>query len=108
MDTPGVSNFFLEATVPYSRESIAAFLGREAPEHFVAKETAALMADRAFQRALFLKVPEYTALGAACTATIKTSVPKHGPHHGWLCIRTNARRFFGWVNLEKEKRSRYT
>src|SRR5690242_5062111 len=63
---PGASATVLEALVPYSRAAMAAFLGEE-PEKATGLETAAAMAERAYDRARrWQSDPDRPALGVAC------------------------------------------
>ncbi len=77
---PGASKTVLEALVPYSGRSLAEFLG-SSPTQSVSIETAAAMAQAAYQRALHLREEETTpVIGLSCTATLATDRPKKGEH----------------------------
>jgi hypothetical protein len=78
----GASRTLLEALVPYDWASFNDFLG-QAPEQYVADETARLMAGRALTRARWLHQEEQL-IGLACTATIATDRPKRGPHRAHI------------------------
>src|SRR4051794_30051014 len=67
---PGASGTVLEAVVPYSREALAALIRAE-PEYSTSPETAALMAERAYERARrWAKAADRPVLGLACTAAL--------------------------------------
>ncbi|MGH8007817.1 MAG: CinA family protein, partial [Candidatus Binatia bacterium] len=73
---PGASRTLLEALIPYSAQSLAEFLGTP-PAHAVSVETAAALAQEAYQRALRLQGEKtLPLLGLSCTATLVTDRPK--------------------------------
>ena len=84
---PGASRTVLEALVPYSDKSMTEFLGAS-PTQAVSIETAAALAQRAYQRACSLReAEEIPVVGLSCTATLVTDRPKKGDHraHVGLC-----------------------
>ena len=54
LGVPGATRTLLEALVPYSEAAFDEFLG-QTPPHYVAADTAALLAGRAFTRARWLE-----------------------------------------------------
>jgi nicotinamide mononucleotide (NMN) deamidase PncC len=86
---PGASKTVLEVLVPYSERSLTEFLGAP-PTQAVSVDTAAAMAQAAYQRALRLREEATTpVIGLSCTATLATDRPKKGDHraHLGLCNR---------------------
>ena len=87
LTVPGASRTVLEALVPYSERSLAEFLG-PLPRQSVSVETAAALAQTAYQRALRLRTDATVpVVGLSCTATLVTNRPKKGAHraHIGLC-----------------------
>jgi nicotinamide mononucleotide (NMN) deamidase PncC len=103
---PGASRTVLEALVPYSDKSMTEFLG-SSPTQAVSLETAAALAQRAYQRACSLRSSqEIPVVGLSCTATLVTDRPKKGEHraHIGLCTSEDTRVFS--LTLEKGARDR--
>src|SRR5215204_5522970 len=71
----GSSRLLLEASDRYSTGSLGELLGH-VPAKSVSLETAALMAHRAYRRAVRLSDGTSSCLGLACTATIATDRAK--------------------------------
>lgn len=65
----GASSWFLESLIPYSKESLVSFLGKE-PDKFVSQETANQMALKSYMRALELNAAPYDAAGLGVTAVL--------------------------------------
>lgn len=103
---PGASRTVLEALVPYSQASQAAFLGK-AVEHSVTAEAGAAFAQAAYRRALELRgsgtVP---VVGLACTAALATDRPKKGDHRAHIGLTTNEGTTVFSVILRKGARDR--
>ncbi len=76
---PGSSRTVLEATDRYAGASLADLIGRM-PEKFVSADTARMMAEFAYRRAMRLTDGSTPCLGVACTATIATDRAKRGSH----------------------------
>lgn len=100
----GASRTLLEALVPYDWASFNDFLG-QAPEQYVAAETARLMAGRALTRARWLHQEE-KLIGLACTATIATDRPKRGPHRAHIAVWQETRIASYSFFLDKGARNR--
>ncbi len=85
----GSSNTILEATDRYATDSLTDLLGSQ-PETFVSVETATAMAQKAYERAVYLVGTSRAAflLGVACTATIATSYTKQGEHHCAIAVQS--------------------
>ncbi len=88
---PGASNTLLECLFPYSKESLADFLGAE-PEKFASEETAMKMAARAWRRGQELVVRQggdvRDVVGLAVTAVIATNRSLRGEHRVFIAART--------------------
>ncbi|HJT31167.1 MAG TPA: hypothetical protein VJ783_03795 [Pirellulales bacterium] len=109
LEVPGASRTVLEAIVPYSPESLAAFLGAR-PEQSCSQRTARAMAMAAYQRALRYVMGEAPApqplAGVACTASLVSDRPKHGPHRVHVALQTATTTLAQSVELVKGRRSR--
>jgi hypothetical protein len=103
---PGASRTLLEALVPYSEKSLAAFLG-VAPAQAVSVETANALAHRAYQRAEQLREhPHVPVRGLSCTATLVTDRPKKGAHRAHVGIDNGAQQRVYSLTLKKGARDR--
>jgi hypothetical protein len=84
---PGASATMLEVLVPYHRAAMTELLGNPA-EKATGPETAAAMAERAFERARrWAEAPERPVLGVGCTAALATNYPKRGDHRAAIAVR---------------------
>ncbi len=101
----GSSQTILEATDRYAATSLADLLGKP-PETFVAVETAAVMAQRAYERAVILRDDAVPVLGMACTATIATQRQKRGAHRCAIAVRTDAGTATYALTLTRGRRDR--
>ncbi len=80
LQVPGASATVLEAVVPYSAESLAAWLGGKF-DQACSESTARAMAMAAFDRARQLSTTNPTMVrGIGATASLATTRPKRGPH----------------------------
>lgn len=87
---PGASRFVLEAQIPYSPEAMFDYLG-ERLDSFCSAQSAATMAERAFERALVFSLSSKTNapfLGASCTAALQTTRERKGGDRAFACIKT--------------------
>jgi nicotinamide mononucleotide (NMN) deamidase PncC len=103
---PGASRTVLEALVPYSDKSMTDFLGAS-PSQAVSIETAAALAQKAYQRACSLQETEaISTVGLSCTAALVTDRPKKGEHraHVGLCTGKDTQVFS--LTLRKGARDR--
>lgn len=109
LEVPGASRTVLEAIVPYSPESLAAFLGAR-PEQSCSQRTARAMAMAAYQRAVRYVIAASPApqplAGVACTASLVSDRPKHGPHRVHVALQTATTTLAQSVELIKGRRSR--
>jgi nicotinamide mononucleotide (NMN) deamidase PncC len=103
---PGASRTLLETLVPYSEKSLLEFLG-SSPVQAVSVETAAALAQAAYQRATTLRTnASVPVIGLSCTATLVTDRPKKGDHraHIGLCTAKQTRVYS--LTLQKGARDR--
>ncbi|HEV7225335.1 MAG TPA: hypothetical protein VGN42_21695 [Pirellulales bacterium] len=111
LETPGASRTVLEAAVPYSAASLAAWLGAK-PEHYCSQRTARAMAMSAYQKARGYALAgdkpcdEATLAGVACTASLASDRPKQGPHRVHLALQTASYTAARSLELQKGRRSR--
>ena len=105
LEVPGGSKVLLEATVPYSEGSLAAWLGSR-PEQFCSSRTARAMAVVAFGRAIRYAAAERQVAGVSCTAGLATDRPKRGPHRAHVAVQTADQTRHWSLELAKEARSR--
>jgi len=105
LEVPGGSRTLLEATVPYSERSLAAWLGSR-PEQFCSSRTARAMAVVAFGRAIRYGAAEPQAAGIACAAALATNRPKRGPHRAHAAVQTASQTWCWSLELAKNARSR--
>ena len=104
---PGASRFVLEAQVPYSPESMFDYLG-EKPEHFCSAETAAVMAERAFERALVFSLSsnaDSPILGISCTAALQTNRERKGNDRAFICLKSRNEEIVRELELASGSRS---
>jgi nicotinamide mononucleotide (NMN) deamidase PncC len=103
---PGASRTVLEALVPYSENSLAAFLGM-VPTRAVSNATAIALAQAAYLRALQLrKEGTIPVIGLACTATLVTDRPKKGSHRVHIGVWNSEAVYTHALVLQKGARDR--
>jgi nicotinamide mononucleotide (NMN) deamidase PncC len=107
LEVPGASRTLLEAVVPYSAPAMAAWLG-SLPEGLCSAATGRAMAMAAFRRTLQFSEAESSATlaGVACTASLASDRPKHGPHRIHIALQTVALTAAWHVQLHKDRRTR--
>jgi len=109
--TPGASAVVLEALVPSARAAVDGMLGGP-QESYCATRTARRLAAAAWQRAGRLAAAEgdvdapARAVGAAVTASLRTSRPKRGDHRVCVAVQTLAATHVAELVLDKDARSR--
>ncbi len=101
----GSSRLLLEASDRYSIDSLSELIGRT-PAKPVSADTAALMAHRAYRRAVGLSDGLSPCVGLACTATIATDRTKRGEHACHVAVETRGGRTDFGVVLTKGGRDR--
>ena len=103
---PGASRTLLEALIPYSEKSLEEFLGTS-PTQAVSAETAAALAQAAYQRATTLRENDTVpVIGLACTAALVTDRPKKGDHRAHIGLCTNEQTLVYSITLRKGARDR--
>jgi nicotinamide mononucleotide (NMN) deamidase PncC len=104
LSVPGGSRTVLEASVPYSEDSLKEYLGR-APESFCSVAASQEMAVRAQQRARRL-APGAPTAGVGCTASLVSDRPKRGDHRFHISVHTGLRTTTHSLTLVKGARDR--
>ena len=104
LTAPGASGTVLEATIPYSAQSMVELLG-ETPLSHCSELVARQLAMSAYIRAKQLSKEE-TLFGVGLTAALKTSTPKRGNHRAYLAIQTGKTTQVWYFPFEKDHRSR--
>ena len=103
--TPGASSVVLECLVPYAREAVDRVLGGP-QESYCSSQTARRLAVMAWQRACGLGATPATAIGVAVTASLRSRLPKRGPHRIVVAVHGLAATSVATLVLHKEARSR--
>lgn len=110
LTVPGASRTVLTALVPYAEGALVEFLGAR-PEQFCSQRTARAMAMAAYQRAVKLRSAasdrDYPVLGVACTASLASEPPKHGPHRFHVAWQSCDTTVCQSVTLVKGRRTRF-
>lgn len=101
----GSSRMLLEASDRYAGGSLSELVGR-APDKPVSAETAAMMAHRAYRRAVRLSDTASPCIGLACTATIATDRTKRGDHACHVAVQDALGRSDYGLVLTKGSRDR--
>lgn len=103
---PGASRTVLEALVPYSQASQAAFLG-QAVDQSVTAEAGAALAKAACRRAIELREStNVPVIGLACTGALATDRPKKGDHRAHIGLTTSEGTTVSSLILQKGARDR--
>lgn len=105
LTTPGASGVVLECLVPYAREAIDRLLGGP-QESYCSTRTARRLAVMAWQRGCGLGVPPASVIGIAATASLRSGVPKSGPHRIVVAVHTLDTTSVATLVLQKDARSR--
>jgi len=104
---PGASRLVLEVQVPYSAKTLFDYLGEEV-EQACSAQTAALMAGRAFERAVVFTLnepPGVSVLGIACTAALQTNRQRRGEERAYLHIKSRKKEVARKVEFKATDRS---
>ncbi len=109
LTVPGASRTVLTALVPYAEGALVPFVGGR-PEQFCSQRTARAMAMSAYYEAIRLRRlatgADYPVLGVACTASLASEPPKHGPHRFHVAWQSCDTTVCQSVTLVKGRRSR--
>jgi Cytidylyltransferase-like len=104
LSVPGGSRTVLEASVPYSEDSLKEYLGCS-PDSLCSVAVSRQMAVRAQQRARQL-APGAPTAGVGCTASLRSERPKRGDHRFHLSVHTGVRTTTHSLTLIKGARDR--
>ena len=105
VSTPGASEVLLEGLVPYARAAVDGFLGGP-QETYCSSRAARRLAVLGWQRACTYGATPEQAVGAAVTASLKTTRPKRGDHRIIASVQTLAATAVAQLILEKDARTR--
>jgi hypothetical protein len=105
VSTPGASVVVREGLVPYAREAVDRLLGGP-QETYCSSRAARRLAVMAWQRACDFGATPEQAVGAAITASLKTTRPKRGEHRAIVAVQTLGATSVAQIVFEKEARSR--
>ncbi|MBL8830105.1 MAG: hypothetical protein JNM18_24215 [Planctomycetaceae bacterium] len=109
LTVPGASRTVLAAHVPYAEAALVEFLGAR-PEQFCSQRTARAIAMAAYQQAIKLRQKsspaDFPILGVACTASLASEPPKHGPHRFHIAWQSCDTTVCHSVTLVKGRRTR--
>ena len=103
--TPGGSTVVLECLVPSARAAVDRLLGGP-QESYCSSRTARRLAGMAWQRACALGASADTAVGAAVTASLRSRIPKRGPHQIVVAVQTLLSTSVATLVLQKDARPR--
>lgn len=104
----GASQNFVEAAVPYSRQSLDDFLGHRLDSPSVCELTVAEMAGRAMERARRLTDHSGDAMGIALTASLPTHPPRDHEHAIFAAFQTESLQRSWCVKLMGDRWDRVT
>lgn len=102
---PGGSRTVIEATVPYSESSLAAYLGGS-PDQACSAATARALAMAAFQRARRLEGMDTHLLGLGCTAALATDRTRRGQDRVHVAVQSIDQTTEYTFHLSRDKRDR--
>lgn len=104
----GASRSVIDAQVPYSRSALDAYVGVAAEQH-VSRIEAALMAIRAYERAVALSDSDGAAgplVGLSCTAAIATDRARRGENRAHVAWHDGKRTVTFSIVMQKGARDR--
>ena len=87
LSVSGASKTLLEASIPYSSESLNHYIG-EIPEQYVSKPTALSMAKSAYFKGVKYHNSFSDVVGVSCTGAISTNRERKGENHYSFHIKT--------------------
>ena len=102
--TPGASNLLLEATLPYSQDSMSQLLGYK-PESFCSERISRQLAMSAYLRARNLS-KHARLFGLGITASLRTTRPKRGEHRAYIGVQTATTTQVSEVTFVKDQLTR--
>ena len=105
---PGTSNTILTSYVPYSKNSLKEFLGKDLTHH-VSEEEAINMAEKAYEKnEIFLDKSETNTqlFGLGCTGAISTNRERKGEDRAHIAIKTYSSLSSFSIYFDKKNRDR--
>ena len=102
----GASRFVLEVQIPYSKRTMFDYLGEET-ENACSEATAAIMAGRAFERAVVFTLTEVVKvpiLGISCTAALQTKQERKGNDRAHIHIKARDQELKRHVEFDSSDR----
>ena len=102
---PGASKTLLEATIPYSNESLNHYIG-EIPEQYVSESTALSMAKSAYFRGLKYHNDFSEIVGISCTGAISTNRERRGENQAFIAMWSPTLKCVHHVLIKKGVRTR--
>ena len=102
---PGASNTLLEATIPYSNESLDRYIG-EVPRQYVSKTTALSMAKAAYIQGIQYGDNGMDLIGVSCTGAISTNRKRRGGNQAFIGLWGPRLKYVAHLILKKGERNR--
>jgi nicotinamide mononucleotide (NMN) deamidase PncC len=102
---PGASNTLLEATIPYSNESLDRYIG-EVPRQYVSKTTALAMAKAAYIQGIQYGNNGMDLIGVSCTGAISTNRKRRGGNQAFIGLWGPRLKYVAHLILKKGERNR--
>ena len=105
LSVPGASKTLLEASIPYSNESLNRYIGK-IPGQYVSKTTALSMAKAAYIRGTQYGNNEMDIIGVSCTGAISTNRKRKGDNQAFIGLWGPRLKYVAHLILKKGERSR--
>ena len=105
LSVPGASKTLIEATIPYSNESLNRYIG-EVPRQYVSKTTALSMAKAAYIQGVEYGNHEIDIIGVSCTGAISTNRKRRGDNQAFIGLWGPRLKYAAHLILEKGERNR--
>ena len=105
LSVPGASKTLIEATIPYSNESLNRYIG-EVPKQYVSKATALSMAKAAYMQGIQYGCNEMDIIGVSCTGAISTNRKRRGHNQAFIGLWGPRLKYVAHLILEKGERNR--
>ena len=105
LSVPGASKTLIEATIPYSNESLNRYIG-EVPRQYVSKTTALSMAKAAYIQGVEYGNHEIDIIGVSCTGAISTNRKRRGDNQAFIGLWGPRLKYVAHLILEKGERNR--
>ncbi len=105
LSVPGASKTLIEATIPYSNESLNRYIG-EVPRQYVSKTTALSMAKAAYIQGVQYGNHEIDIIGVSCTGAISTNRKRRGDNQAFIGLWGPRLKYVAHLILEKGEKNR--